>query len=152
MLLRKKLEPEVEGWVEGYTTKFEDGDGGAGGGSAKDAGVDLKQLWNWAGPTSFGIVSPMMEESFDDDYTIKERADGVEKVVTGLKRKLDGDDSDEEAEDGEADAKMEDVMPSAKKDEEQEKGVDTSLPAVPIDGVLRFMSTGVMPGNGRPNR
>ena len=160
-LLRKKLDPRVEDWIEGYTSPLERDNGGqeVNGAEAAVSGLsseELKELWNWAGPTSNGIVGPMLEEDgeFGDDFTISEREAGVENVVTGLRRKLDGEsDEEDEEEDGEGD-KMEDVMPSAAKssDDEDEEGVDTSLPPVPLEKVLRFISTGAVVGTGRSNR
>ena len=150
-LLRKKLEPGVEDWVDVHTTKVDDAPVN---GLGRD---EMKELWNWAAPASAGIVGPMLEEGgeFEDDFTIAEREAGVETVVTGLERRLDGDEEEDEGdEDDEYDEegdKMEDVMPSVKKDD-GEKGIDPTLPAMPVDSVLRFTTTGVIPGNTRPNR
>ena len=120
-LLRKKLEPGAEKWIEDHTTPptTEAGQG--------MKAEDLRELWQWAGPTSQRIIGPMLEEdgAFGDDFTIAEREDGVENVVTGLRRKLDGESEDEDEEDEEGGEKMEDVMPGKT---EEEDGIDTSLP------------------------
>jgi mediator of RNA polymerase II transcription subunit 8, fungi type len=132
-LLRKKLEPGAEKWVEDHTIHAK---GIGEGGSSK--AEELRELWSWAGPTSQSIVGPMLEEdgAFADDFTIAERESGVENVVTGLKRKLDGDSEDE---DEDEDEKMEDVMPSKAT---EEAGVDSSLPPLPLESILRFTATG----------
>lgn len=145
-LLRKKLEPGVEDWIEEYTTKGVDGQQRVNGAPSEGLSRnELRELWNSAAPTSQGIVGPMLEEDgeFGDDFTIAEREEGVENVITGLRRKLDGESDDEDDEDG--DEKMEDVIPSAKVAAEEEGGVDTSLPPLPLDSVLRFMTTGARP-------
>ena len=155
-LLRKKLEPRVEDWIEEYAAKDEgahqiNGDKPAAGGLSRE---QLKELWSWAGETSNGIVRPMLEDegAFQDDFTIAEREGGVENVVTGLRRKLDGDSEDEDDEDDEEGDKMEDVMSSAKAvGEEEEEGVDPDLTPVPLDSMLRFTTTGALPSIG-PNR
>jgi mediator of RNA polymerase II transcription subunit 8 len=99
----------------------------------------------------------MMEEdgALYDDYTIAEREGGVEKVFTGLKRNLDRDseDDDEDEADGAEGESMEDVQPSAGVlAKEEEDGIDPSRPPMPLESVLRFMSTGLLPSGGRPNR
>lgn len=152
LLLRKKLEPGVEDWIEDYTTKFEEKNEAPEGGLST---TELKELWTFAGPTSASIIGPMLEEdgAMEDDFTIAEREGGVENVVTGLRRKLDGGDSEDEDEVDEEDEegdKMEDVMPAVPKDA-GEKGVDSTLPPKAIDEVLKFVSTGRLPATTRPN-
>ena len=158
-LLRKKLEPGVENWVEEYTTgrKKEGGEEHVNGVEPTDGSSDseLRELWAWAAPTSAGIVGPMLEEdgAFADDFTIAEREAGVEDVVTGLKRKLDGESDEDEDDEGDED-KMEDVMPSfAKSAKPEDDGdVDPSLPPLPLEAVLRFTSSGTLPSSTRPTR
>ena len=123
-----------------------------GAGSGLGSGV-LKELWNSAAPMSQGIVGPMLEDDgeFGDDFTIAEREMGVENVVTGLRRKLDGESENEDQDDEVEGDKMEDVMPTAnRKEKEQEEGVDSSLPPIPLDGLLRFMTTAATIANPRP--
>lgn len=137
-LLRKKLEPRTEDWIAEYS-KEQDGDGVADKSVLSTAHV--KELWSWAGPTSNNIVKEMVEEgAFEDDFTLEEREEGVEKVVTGLRRKL-YDDSDSDEESGEGD-KMEDVRATKAEDG---KGEDGSKPPLALEAVLKFMSTGVPP-------
>ncbi|TVY25652.1 Mediator of RNA polymerase II transcription subunit [Lachnellula hyalina] len=107
-LLRKKLEPSVEGWVaEGRAIQDE----------AEQKGGDEEELWDWArswlGPR---LQKYAMQES-SDNYTAEERAGGIESVNTGLRRKLEDNhhDSDEEdEEDEDEDDEMEDVTTDTK--------------------------------------
>lgn len=159
-LLRKKLEPRVEDWIDEYTVKAEResvqiNGTKAGEGKSGLGGESLAELWRSASTTSQGIVGPMLEEGgdFEDDYTLAEREAGVENVVTGLKRKLYGEDESQDGdEDDEDETKnnVEDVMPSTK--DRMEAGIDTSLPAMPLDSVLRFVSTGVTPRSAQPSK
>ncbi len=143
-LLRKKMEPGVERWVEEHTITAANGHSGD---AIKDS--EWRDLWSWAAPTSQGIVGPMLEEdgAFGDDFTIAERKAGVEGVVTGLKRKLDGESDSEEDDEDENDEgggeKMEDVMPS--NGVKGEEGVDPSLPPLSLESILRFTTTGERP-------
>lgn len=114
---------------------------------------ELRELWEWAAPTSAGIVGPMLEEdgAFEDDFTIAEREAGVEKVVTGLRRRLDDEDEDEDEEEDEEEEeadKMEDVMsgvPSAAGPEEA--NIDPKATAIPLEGAFRFATIGTRVGN-----
>lgn len=150
-MLRKKLEPGTENWIETNTTKFgEQVNGNAG---EARGGLDyekVRELWNWAGPASNAIVMPMYEDGvFEDDFTIAEREAGTDKVVTGLRRKLDGQVADDDAEDDDGDQKMEDMMPAAANTASEVHGaIDTSLSSMPIDDVLKFATIGVLPVNG----
>ena len=155
-LLRKKLEPRVEDWIEEHTSKHQDDAQQANGVARAVGGLtkeELKELWNSASPTSNGIVRPMLEDDgeFEDDFTIVEREMGVENVITGLRRKLDGDseDEDEDEENDLDDDKMEDVVPSDAKlrEKDDEEGVDRSLPPVPLESLLRFTTNGALPNN-----
>ena len=154
-LLRKKLEPGVEDWIHNHVNDGNEGganmNGVAGAEDDTLSKAELRELWTWAPKASAGIVGPMLEDGgdFDDDYTIAEREGGVENVVTGLKRKLDDGDSDEE------DTTMEDAMPNAKSastNDDNTPGLDSSAPPVPIDSILKFITTGIVQPNMRPNR
>ena len=143
MLLRKKLDVGSEEWITELTTG-EKAKGLESGGLQRD---ELEELWSWAGEAMTSIVRPMLEnDDFGGDFTLAEREEGIENVRTGLRRKLRDkeEESDEEDED-----KMEgDVMPAEK--EETEEGVDPKLKVLPLEGVLRFVTTGAVPQ--RPNR
>ncbi|KAK4545469.1 hypothetical protein LTR36_002819 [Oleoguttula mirabilis] len=147
-LMRKKLEPKAEDWIAASTKpKTRDAaqlNGLQNGDTSRDVRLDREEyrdLWKWAGATSSGIANGMMiNDAFEDNYTLAEREAGVENVVTGLKRNLD-DDSDDEDEDGEGDEKMQEAMPS----KPAEPGVDASRPPIALETLLRFTSTGTLP-------
>ncbi|KAK5132100.1 hypothetical protein LTR08_000350 [Meristemomyces frigidus] len=144
-LMRKKLDPKAEDWIAAYakpkvksTAQSNGTHAGEGDHTSQLSEADFRELWKWAGPTSTDTVKQMMlDDVFEEDYTIAEREAGVENVATGLKRNLD-DDSDEG--DGGED-KMEDVMPG----KPAEAGVDTSLPPLRLEALLQFTSTGALP-------
>lgn len=141
-ILRKKMDTQSEAWIGEYTEGFKaDGENALGRG-------ELEGLWSWASGCSQGIVGPMLEdEAFGDDFTIAEREEGVENVRTGLKRKLWEEESGDEGEDG-GEKMEEDSMPEEKG--EAEEGVDPEAKPLPLESVLRFVTTGAMPA--RPNR
>jgi len=56
----------------------------------------------------------------------------------------EGDDDDEEEMD-DGDVHMKDVMPEHGAEEIPEPGVDTTLPSMPMETMLRFMTTGTLP-------
>ena len=74
-LLRKKLEPGAEGWINEYTSKANDV---LTEGSLRQD--EFADLWSWAKETSTSIVRPMYEEdgAFEDNFTIAEREAGIE--------------------------------------------------------------------------
>jgi mediator of RNA polymerase II transcription subunit 8 len=155
-LLRKKLDPSVEDWIRENTTRTQAGSQ-VNGAESHDGGLrneDLRELWSWAATTSNSIVTPLYEDgTLDDTFTIAEREAGVENVVTGLNRNLDRDSEEDEDDDEELEEdKMEDVMPNVDAADKQEEGIDPSLPPMPLDSVLRFITTGTVPGSGRVNR
>ncbi|KAH8816551.1 mediator complex, subunit Med8 [Xylogone sp. PMI_703] len=87
-LLRKKWEPQVEGWVdEGRAISAE---------KAGSEAEDLGELWKWAGDWIGDRVAKYAMEENDDMYTMEEREIGIENVNTGLRRKFDEDESDED--------------------------------------------------------
>jgi mediator of RNA polymerase II transcription subunit 8, fungi type len=150
LLLRKKLEPGAEDWIYEHTTKRQI-EQQANGTSKPDHGLkdnELRDLWSWASETSLDIVLPMSEDGgpMSDSYTIAEREAGVENVVTGLRRDLDRDsEEDDDEEDDDIDENgMEDIVPGGQS-MENEEGIDPSLPPMPLENVLRFMTTGALP-------
>lgn len=151
-LMRKKLEPGVEEWISEHTAKSGQQVNGASKDDRSLKDEELRDLWSWASQTSSGIAASMIEDggAFFDDYTIAEREAGIEHVVTGLKRNLEGDSEDDD-DDGEED-KMEDVKMNGDVSIEDEEGIDPSLPVMPLESVLRFMTTGALPSAGRSNR
>jgi mediator of RNA polymerase II transcription subunit 8 len=139
-LLRKKLEPGVEKWVEDHTTATtSNGDNAINNGEWRD-------LWSEAASMSQGVVGPMLEEdgAFGEDFTIAETEAGVENVVTGLRRKMWESDSEDEDDEGEIEgSKMEDVMPT--EEVKMEEGVDPTLPPLSLEAILKFTATGERP-------
>ncbi|TVY47484.1 Mediator of RNA polymerase II transcription subunit [Lachnellula occidentalis] len=143
-LLRKKLEPSVEGWVdEGRAIQNE----------AELKGGDEEELWNWArswlGPR---LQKYAMQES-SDNYTAEERAVGIENVNTGLRRKLEDNhhDSDEEDEEEDEDEEMEDATTDTKRAISRDglfgMGEVTRDPAGKArseDDILRFAMSGTV--------
>lgn len=161
-LLRKKLQPPVEDWVEegvkhaaplnnagvtnGVPTKVEH----------KPDSLNSKQvedLWNWAGPEGNRIAREIGEDAFNDVFTLAEQEDGIENVVTGLKRKFwesddeDEDEGQEKAEKMEVD--VEDKRPNIVKSM-QRGGVDETKPMLPLEAILRFANSGVFPSQVGP--
>ncbi|KAI9879268.1 MAG: mediator of RNA polymerase II transcription subunit 8 [Pleopsidium flavum] len=160
-LLRKKLEPNVEDWVEGgretATEAMETGDG------------DLKEhellgLWDWAG---MAANEQARKHTWGDDFTLEEREMGIENVDTGLRRNFEqsgeessGDDVDEEV--------IEDLAPRSDEmevvgvrrksgaagvefeltKEGEHKSPEAVSSALPLDDIFRFMMTGAEPNGG----
>ncbi|EKD16857.1 RNA polymerase II mediator complex component Med8 [Drepanopeziza brunnea f. sp. 'multigermtubi' MB_m1] len=86
-LLRKKMEPQVETWVEeGRTTHAEVTEGGT------DAKAE-EELLDWAKNWLGGRVARYVINEAGDNYTFEERELGIENVNTGLRRKLEEGDS-----------------------------------------------------------
>ena len=99
-LLRKKLEPHVEDWVE---------EGRKSGEELPDP-EGVTELWEWAG---MAANEQARKHEWGGEFTIEEREWGVENVVTGLKRGFEegeSSDDDEEEEDGEGKEKEDEKM------------------------------------------
>ncbi|KAI5371211.1 hypothetical protein Slin14017_G020900 [Septoria linicola] len=135
-LVRKKLDPKAEAWIDESVTVSKENDNG---GSAGLKDEDLRDLWSSAKSIQQEIFARLTEDQvWDDDFTIQERENGVKNVVTGLKRDLDEDEDEDENEDRGDDAMDEDTV---KPDEEHPPavgGVNTSLPPLPLDSMLKF--------------
>jgi len=133
-LLRKKLEVSVEDWVRAGREE-----GNRGGEEEGALGPDLlEELWTWAGPAA--NEEARARDWVEEEYTLEERAEGVEKIVTGLKGRMGaGDESEDEDEDDEEEAKG-----SGKMGEKQEE-ITMTTPLLTIEEVLRFMSSGAEP-------
>ncbi|KAG4435004.1 hypothetical protein IFR05_009529 [Cadophora sp. M221] len=148
-LLRKKLEPGVETWVEeARATQTSVAKTST---NEKEDNELLNFARDWIGPRMFKYVT---EDS--GDYTFEERARGIENVNTGLRRKLqenESDDSDEN--DGsDEDEEMEDVgvaVTTVRRTSVGEvefglgevKKVDPNAKMRNIDDILKFATTGV---------
>ena len=114
-ILRKKLEPQVEDWVE---------EGRATGATltAQGGKEELLELWEWAG---MAANEQARKHEWGGEYTLEEVEGGIENVVTGLEGRL-GEESEGEEEENEDNGEGKEVM----------KGVA-------LENVLRFMATGV---------
>lgn len=140
LLLRKRLEPGVEEWVEegGVVGDMvagirggggEDREGGAGGGEEGEKGMqreEWRELWEW-GPVRANEEARGYEW-FTGEYTKEEREVGG----------MDVDGGEEEEED-----EKEDGGEGVKGEEE---GVDGGVAkTVKMEDLLRFMSVGIQP-------
>ncbi|KAK1597457.1 mediator of RNA polymerase II transcription complex subunit 8-domain-containing protein [Colletotrichum navitas] len=96
-LLRKKLEPGVEEWVErGREVTSELRASASGSGSGGEAG--LEEVWRGVRDWTVERVQRYVLEEAGDVYTAEERERGVENVRTGLKRSLEDDEDDDDEE------------------------------------------------------
>lgn len=156
-LLRKKLDPEVEEWIESAShiadSAFDHQTSAHSDGDLRVAQLNAKEqeeLWAWAKPRAGEIAAGI---PWSIDYTIAEVDAGTETVNTGLKRKLDDgmetdDDEDDDQDDADEDEKMVDASSPLGK---QSQNASMSLagvsepPTMPLEDVLKFMSTGMMP-------
>ncbi|KAL3466031.1 mediator of RNA polymerase II transcription subunit 8 [Aspergillus heterothallicus] len=173
-LLRTKLDPRVEDWVsrgrKGDANALSNRNsalpgsiaGGVGGfGNAIVGGLsegDLAALWEWA-PVEANMEA--RRRNWGGDFTLEEREGGIQGVAAelGLTRTLEDDEgSSEEEEEEEADEmevigvrksvtgtgiQFDIAAPGAGTAAAGQEGV---APLVPLDDILRYMTTGVLPG------
>ena len=165
MLLRKKLDPTTEDWVlegrkKGARMESEEDDTDTENEqdilpedrkdeimqhqSVKLTRAELNELWSWAGPIENEMARKMLDEETLNDFTFEEQQQGVENVVTGLRRKLWESDSEDE-EDEEIQMTGVEQAPKA-----EEKPVEPTRPMMPMDTIFRFMSTGKLPTANDP--
>lgn len=156
MLLRTKLEPDVEEWLEQGQTCAKDSNTNAQ--MLRDC--DRRELWQWA-PSAANVEA--RKQKWGADYTLAEVEGGVEKVVTGLQRELvvpaedvddddefdsDGDGDGDEDEDQEAEEEVMDVdaKPGFNRQlqpvEATASALRPSAPQMPLESVHKFMTTG----------
>jgi mediator of RNA polymerase II transcription subunit 8 len=139
-LLRKKLEPHVETWVEeGRSIQAE-----------ANTGKDEEELSAWAKEWIGARIATYAQDEAGDNYTVAERDMGIENVKTGLRRKLEEDSSD----DGDEDEDMEDAgvqVTSARTTSlgQVEFGMsevkkDLNGKARSVEDILRFATSGVV--------
>ncbi|KAM3500227.1 hypothetical protein MY10362_006589 [Beauveria mimosiformis] len=92
-LLRKKLEPDVEELVE---------EGREAARRATSEGVaELQAIWDELRAWTQSRIAEYVRDEAGDVYTKEERAMGVEKVRTGLRREIEEDDEEEEEDEDE---------------------------------------------------
>jgi len=161
-LLRKKLDPDAESWVqaglERATASIAESadalhDPAQNDDVAKAQQQSREQRWSDAPARARELAAEM---PWGANYTMAERAGtgGVKAVETGLKRDLaadeseedydeddDGDDEDEDGEDDE-DEKMD--IDDKKTEGDAAQAAVPKGPMLPLEDVLRFMSTGVL--------
>lgn len=160
-LLRTRLEPNVEDWIERGSTVAEetlhpDAQG-------KPSSL-LRDLWEWAPGAA---NEEARTQNWGADYTLAEVESGVESVVTGLKRKLvvpeeteSGDEDEDEGDTEEAveeeDANEEDVEMVGVRRKSGAAGVEFdiskttiktahSAAPMPLDSIFRYAMTGAIP-------
>ncbi len=153
-LLRTKLEPEVEEWVEkGHEIAQKTSHGS----HTRITESDRDKLWHWA---PVAANEEIRKQNWGGDYTMAEKHSGTENIPTGLKRELQEPPDPEEQDDGEEGAEE-----SAEDDDEQDiveirrkpnaPGLELDLTTtkrsaaqMPIENIFRFMVT----GNTAPGR
>ncbi len=158
-LLRKKLEPNVEDWVEKgreAATELQ------GSGRQASREHDLLALWEWAG---MAANEQARKHTWGGEYTLEERELGTENVDTGLRRKLE-ESSDDSSDDDEGAVEVS----TTQGDEMEIVGVRQKSGAagvefevmrdggrrpsgagskvLPLDEVFKFMMTGEEPRGG----
>lgn len=155
-LLRTKLEPNIEDWIE---------EGGKiAAGQAKDSqpGLSIQDrsaLWQWA-PSAANREA--RRQKWGADYTLEEKQRGIETIVTGLQRELveppddEGDDEGDEEEEEEyeesedEDEDKMDVEPTKSQSTAATSNDIAAISATPnqmsVDKIHKFMVTGRGPG------
>ncbi|PKY02062.1 putative RNA polymerase II mediator complex component Med8 [Aspergillus campestris IBT 28561] len=174
-LLRTKLDPRVEDWVARGRrravpdTNTNSNDNGNNDGNENDndhdlSEHDLAELWHWA-PVEANREA--RQRDWGGDYTLEEREGGVANVVTGLRRVLDDGEDDM----GSTSGSSEGEGNEGQGEEEEMEVVGVRMrpgagllpvvvglslilllgarmvmaPVVPLEGILRFMTTGAQP-------
>jgi len=149
-MLRTKLEPEVDEWVKHGQEMVQT--------KPKDRALsdrDRNALWQWAPNAANG---ELRKQKWGADYTLAEKEQGVDKVVTGLKRELAeppgevSEDDDEEYEEVTDDDEEEDAMDVVEvRAEAGGQGVEMGVasrrptaPQMPLESIHKFMMTGKM--------
>ena len=158
-LLRTKLEPEVDDWVErglDITQKSLTES------AYRLSNNDLDDLWEWAPQDA---SKEGMKQKWGADYTLAEIQMGVDKIKTGLERELkipEDDDNEDAMEDEEEEGEEEEVTGEEDDDAESDKmdvieirrkpggsGLRYEVsdrppvaPPMPLENVFRFMMTG----------
>ncbi|KAF3387097.1 Mediator of RNA polymerase II transcription subunit 8 [Penicillium rolfsii] len=161
-LLRTKLDPRVEDWVArgrtagtvpsqselGSTSAISNPSGRATTKQLSES--ELTELWNWA---PIEANQEARQRNWGGNYTLEEREAGIENVVTGLRRQLEDDDASEDEEEGDED-EGEDEMDVVGVHRKSGGGFEFDIaphhahavtPVVPLDQILRYMTTGHMP-------
>ncbi|KAH2707673.1 mediator of RNA polymerase II transcription subunit 8 [Aspergillus fumigatus] len=145
-LLRTKLDPRVEDWVSRGRR--------AGASALEDRGAlsesALAELWDWA-PVEANQEA--RRRNWGGNFTLEEREMGIQNVVTGLRRQLEDEDEEasESEEEGEgegesgAGAGLEFDIAAPAPGSRQQQQQKAAGPAVPLEDILRYMTTGIPP-------
>jgi len=151
-LLRTKLEPNIEEWVEEGEAVATRQNRPAHRGLTD---VDRDALWQWA-PGAANAEA--RKQKWGADYTLEEKQNGIEHVRTGLRRELleplDDDGADDEEDEEEYDEvtddedETEDKMDLEQAEPEPRTTTETKLPPslqptqIPLATLHKFMTTG----------
>lgn len=162
-LLRTKVEPGVEDWLEKGRNN-----GRSSFGADQDAltADELRELWTWAPDHAKDIA---LGEKIGLNYTQAERERGIDNVVTGLQKKLEDDvdelegdeDEDEDAADEEEEEEEDEMQVVGVHPKPHGSGVEYDVSkasdhtpskavskAMPIEDIFRFMMTATVPAGG----
>ncbi|KAJ5675563.1 hypothetical protein N7462_008460 [Penicillium macrosclerotiorum] len=164
-LLRTKLDPRVEDWVaRGRVAGTEQPDSAlapfnsvpnpSAAATAKEtlSESELAELWEWA---PIEANQEARRRNWGGNFTLEEREQGIENVVTGLQKPLEDDEGDEDEEEG-SDEEGEDEMEivGVHRKAGGGSGLEFDIaphhahavqPVVPLAEILRYMTTGRMP-------
>ncbi|RDW81399.1 RNA polymerase II mediator complex subunit MED8 [Aspergillus mulundensis] len=168
-LLRTKLDPRVEDWVSrgrkadnaaaqnaasssgsaGMFSTLPSATAGGLGAGVTGAGAgglsegDLAALWEWA-PVEANAEA--RKRSWGGNFTLEERERGIESVVAelGLRRVLEDDEESEEEEEEDMDLDFGGKAEGAGDNAGAAAGEQVS-PVVPMNDILRYMTTGILP-------
>ncbi|KAL5342794.1 mediator of RNA polymerase II transcription complex subunit 8-domain-containing protein [Aspergillus crustosus] len=172
-LLRTKLDPRVEDWVSrgakgdihplpaassggGLRAGLEaigngNGNGNAVQSSAERLGeADLAALWEWA-PVEAN--SEARRRNWGGNFTLEEREKGVQSIVAelGFRRVLEDDEESDEEDEDEDEMELVGGSRGVTNGGEGDAGPagpggpEVVAPIVPLDEMLRFMTTGLLP-------
>jgi mediator of RNA polymerase II transcription subunit 8 len=160
-LLRTKLDPRVEDWVERGRiagTEHQPTDTfaiapslAASAAQKKLTEADLAKLWEWA---PIEANEEARRRNWGGNFTLEEREAGIQNVVTGLRKQLEDDEEDEDEDDEDEEEEGEDEMEIVGVHRKSGgNGVEFDIaphhahpvqPVVPLSDILRYMTTGRM--------
>ncbi|KAM3415782.1 Mediator of RNA polymerase II transcription subunit 8 [Cercospora zeina] len=138
-LVRKKLDPNAQAWIEeSVKISKERSNGVVASPETGTMTVDgMKDLWSSAVDIQQEVLAPWMDqELFGDVFTAQERENGVKNVVTGLKRDLAAEDDEDE--DGNGDQMVEDAASPDAVQASAANGLNASLAPLSLDSMLKF--------------
>lgn len=163
-LMRTKLDPRVEDWVArgriagtesspstlDFSRTIPNPSAAVNTSTKQLSEPELKELWEWA-PVEANQEA--RQRNWGGHYTLEEREAGIQNVVTGLRRQLEDDDASEDEDEGDED-EGEDEMEVVGVHRKSSGGIEFDIaphharavePVVPLDTILRYMTTGHMP-------